>query len=249
MPVPFPTAVEVDLRPPDAAETRVIAGGVAGAVAVDGELSSLQRMLIESLVESMCGFVVPVRAVPKLEPDEFARAMALRDALFRQRMLQFMLLTSIVLVPLPEAVITRVEVRPVTHARLGDLAQAEPARLVQAALEAATQRVADVEGLVLLVHRRRPPLHRGAMERGGGLVAARRRGRVRHVQEMGVVVDEARRLEHGYSWTSSMRVPKIAFGCTNATVVPREPGRGASSITRPPASLMACSAAAQSFTR
>jgi hypothetical protein len=109
MPVPFPTAVEVDLRPPDAAETRVIAGGVAGAVAVDGELSSLQRMLIESLVESMCGFVVPVRAVPKLEPDEFARAMALRDALFRQRMLQFMLLTSIVLVPLPEAVITRVE--------------------------------------------------------------------------------------------------------------------------------------------
>ena len=30
-----------------------------------------------------------------------------------------------------------------------------------------------------------------------------------------------------YSWTSSMRVPKLPFGCTNATVVPRLPGRGA----------------------
>ena len=34
-----------------------------------------------------------------------------------------------------------------------------------------------------------------------------------------------------YSSTSSMRVPQIAFGWTNATVVPRDPGRGASSIT------------------
>ena len=34
-----------------------------------------------------------------------------------------------------------------------------------------------------------------------------------------------------YSWTSSMSVPKAVFGCTNATVVPREPGRGSWSIT------------------
>ncbi len=33
-----------------------------------------------------------------------------------------------------------------------------------------------------------------------------------------------------YSWTSSMRVPKLPFGCTKATVVPRLPGRGAWSI-------------------
>ena len=31
-----------------------------------------------------------------------------------------------------------------------------------------------------------------------------------------------------------MSVPNAPFGCTNATVVPRLPGRGASSITRPP---------------
>ena len=35
-----------------------------------------------------------------------------------------------------------------------------------------------------------------------------------------------------YSWTSSIRVPNAVFGCTNATVVPRLPGRGASSMTR-----------------
>ena len=34
-----------------------------------------------------------------------------------------------------------------------------------------------------------------------------------------------------------MRVPNAVFGCTNATVVPRLPGRGSSSITRCPSAL------------
>lgn len=37
-----------------------------------------------------------------------------------------------------------------------------------------------------------------------------------------------------YSWTSSISVPKAPFGCRNATVVPLLPGRGASSMARPP---------------
>ena len=52
-----------------------------------------------------------------------------------------------------------------------------------------------------------------------------------------------------YSWTSSMRVPKAPFGWTKATVVPREPGRGAWSMTWPPWSLTDCRATAQSATR
>ena len=52
-----------------------------------------------------------------------------------------------------------------------------------------------------------------------------------------------------YSCTSSINVPNDVLGCTKATVVPRDPGRGSSSITRPPASLIACSATAQSSTR
>src|SRR5205823_3830365 len=42
MPVPFPSEAEVLLRPPDAEEVRIIAGGVTGAVAQDGKLTSLQ---------------------------------------------------------------------------------------------------------------------------------------------------------------------------------------------------------------
>jgi hypothetical protein len=109
MPVPLPTEDEVLLLPPDAAEARIIAGGVAAAVAPDSQLTSLQRFLIESLIESMTGFVVPALHVPRLNPSEFARVMARRDAVFRTRMVQFMLLCSLVLVPLPDDVVKRVE--------------------------------------------------------------------------------------------------------------------------------------------
>ncbi len=46
-----------------------------------------------------------------------------------------------------------------------------------------------------------------------------------------------------------MRVPKLPLGWTKATVVPREPGRGAASMGVAPASTMAWRAAAQSSTR
>ena len=59
MPVPLPSDADVLLQPPDAAEARIIAGGVAAAIAPAGGLTSLQRVLVESLIESMTGFVVP----------------------------------------------------------------------------------------------------------------------------------------------------------------------------------------------
>jgi hypothetical protein len=52
-----------------------------------------------------------------------------------------------------------------------------------------------------------------------------------------------------HSWTSSIRVPKAPLGCTKATVVPRDPGRGTWSMTSPPWSLTDWRAAAQSSTR
>ena len=52
-----------------------------------------------------------------------------------------------------------------------------------------------------------------------------------------------------YSWTSSIRVPNADLGCKKATVVPRLPGRGTSSITRCPSARTRASAAAQSCTR
>ena len=52
-----------------------------------------------------------------------------------------------------------------------------------------------------------------------------------------------------HSWTSSISVPNAVFGCTNATVVPRLPGRGCSSITRYPCCFTESSAFSQSATR
>ncbi len=109
MPVPLPSAEEVLLRPPDAAEARVVAGGVVAAVAPAGGLTNLQRLLVEALIESMTGFVVPVARVPRLGANEFALALCRRNAPFRRRMVQFMLLCSLVLVPLPDEVVRRVE--------------------------------------------------------------------------------------------------------------------------------------------
>lgn len=60
-------------------------------------------------------------------------------------------------------------------------------------------------------------------------------------------VGEPERRAH--SCTSSISVPKAVFGWTNATVVPRLPGRGCSSITRCPLRFTDSSASAQSATR
>jgi hypothetical protein len=109
VPVPLPSHDAVKLTPPDAVEARTIAGGVAAAVAPGGQLTSLQRLLIESLLESMTGFVVPANHVPRIGPGEFAHALATRDEAFRHRMVHFMLLCSLVLAPLPEEVVQRVE--------------------------------------------------------------------------------------------------------------------------------------------
>jgi hypothetical protein len=109
MPVPFPPPESEKLGPPDAVEARVIAGGVAGAVGRDGRLASLQRLLLEAVVESMTGFVVPAVALPRLGPDELARALAPRGEMFRSRMVQIMLLCALVLDPLPQAVVDRVD--------------------------------------------------------------------------------------------------------------------------------------------
>jgi hypothetical protein len=109
MPVPIPSDADALQRPPDAAETRLIAGAVAGAIAPATGLTSLQRVLVESLIESMTGFVVPVTRVPRIGPQDFARELRDRSKGFRERMVQFMLLCSLVLVPLPDEVVRRVE--------------------------------------------------------------------------------------------------------------------------------------------
>jgi hypothetical protein len=97
------------MEPPDATEARLIAGAVAAAVTPAGGLTSLQRVMIEAVTESMTSFVVPLSVLPRLGPDEFAQAMNRRDEQFRGFMLRFMLLCALVLNPLPEEVVDRVD--------------------------------------------------------------------------------------------------------------------------------------------
>ena len=106
--VALPSPDVENLERPDAAEARLIAGGVAGAVALDGGLAPLQRLMIESLTESMTGFVVPATALPRIGPEAFAQAMRRRGEIFRTRMIQFMLLAALVLDPLPESIVVRI---------------------------------------------------------------------------------------------------------------------------------------------
>src|SRR5260221_2930631 len=66
-------------------------------------------MMIEEIVDSMTRLAVPVSAVPRLGPEAFASAMSARDELFRARMVQFMLLSALVLNPLPETIVDRID--------------------------------------------------------------------------------------------------------------------------------------------
>jgi hypothetical protein len=109
MPVPLPGPDRVNETRPDAAEARIIAGGVAGAAAPGGVLTSLQRVVIEALTESMTDWVVPASAVPRIGPEAFAQAMSDRDEGFRSRMVQFMLLCALVLNPVPDEVVDRID--------------------------------------------------------------------------------------------------------------------------------------------
>jgi hypothetical protein len=108
MPTPLPTAETVDLRPPDAAEAQRTAVGVASAVAPDGNLTDLQRVLIEALFPAMTTHAVEVEHYEPVSAEAFAASMAARDEQFRTRGVQIMLLCALILRPLPQDVVDRI---------------------------------------------------------------------------------------------------------------------------------------------
>ncbi len=109
MAVPLPDASTVNLVPPDAVETELMARAFATAAAGPGGLTEVQRAVVNATVEAMTGFALDVAALPPLGPDEFAEAMRRRDLRFRQRMVQVMLLLELLLVPLPPEVTKQVQ--------------------------------------------------------------------------------------------------------------------------------------------
>ena len=104
MPVPLPSAENVDREKPDAAATQVMADGVASAVAGRQGLLPVQRSLIEALFPAMTGHQVTLEGRPAMTATGFAEAMARRELQFRSRMVQVMLLGALLRHPLPDDV-------------------------------------------------------------------------------------------------------------------------------------------------
>lgn len=109
MPVPLPTDDEVLLTRPTAEEAAFTARAVASAVAPAGGLTDLQRVLIEALFPAMTDHAVDVSDYQPLTAEEFAQGLARRSEAFRTRGVQIMVLCALVLRPLPEDVVARVE--------------------------------------------------------------------------------------------------------------------------------------------
>ena len=98
----------MNLTPPDAAEVQATACGVASVVAGPGGLTPLQRTLIEALFPAMTGHPVDLDAFAPMTTHDVAVALAPRNLQFRTRGVQIMLLSALVLRPLPEEVAVRV---------------------------------------------------------------------------------------------------------------------------------------------
>jgi hypothetical protein len=106
VPVPMPSETDVLLTPPDQAEVDLIVRGLFTATRSTGGWSPLQEVVLAAAVEAMTGFVVagrPGDRVP-LGPDGLAEALARRNRIFRERILQTMILGALVVDPLPEEV-------------------------------------------------------------------------------------------------------------------------------------------------
>jgi hypothetical protein len=106
VPVALPTTPK--LTPPEAEEAAFVARGVVSAVTPPGGLTDLQAVLIEATFDALTGHTIDVHTVKAIEPAEFAAGLADRNAVFRTRVVQVMLLPALVLRPLPESVVDRV---------------------------------------------------------------------------------------------------------------------------------------------
>jgi hypothetical protein len=107
MAVPLPTSPK--LAPPDRPETEALVAVIMTAAAPNGGLTAVQRLLTEALVEAMTGHAVACDEVAPITAEQYAMAIAERNAAFRTRGLQVVLLIALILRPLPPEVVARVE--------------------------------------------------------------------------------------------------------------------------------------------
>ena len=104
MPVPFPGPDDLDLEPPDAAETARSAAGVLSAARPPDGNSEFQQLLITAAFEAMTGHAVAAASLPVVDASIYAEQLRRRAPMYRMRMVHMMVLAALVLRPIPPEV-------------------------------------------------------------------------------------------------------------------------------------------------
>jgi hypothetical protein len=107
MPVFMPSPDEADLSRPGLTETQQLARGVRTVVGGSDPLTPLQGLLLSAVFVSMTGHTVDVGAATPIDAVAFAQQLARRDAAFRGRILQIMILGALIMHPIPATVSAR----------------------------------------------------------------------------------------------------------------------------------------------
>ncbi len=108
MPVPFPTDEVVNLSPPTHEESVRNAAGILAATRPDTGNTDFQRLLIEATFASLTGHEIDAGSLPDVDAITNAENLATRAEGFRMRMVHMMILSALVLRPIPPEVATRV---------------------------------------------------------------------------------------------------------------------------------------------
>jgi hypothetical protein len=92
----------------DIEEVRLVARGIATAVAPETGITDVQAELLEAIAAALTGHRVDYRALEPLGPTELADVLAVHDLQYRQRIVHHMVLGELVLRPIPVVVAHRV---------------------------------------------------------------------------------------------------------------------------------------------
>jgi len=98
----------IDPSPPSTEEVRLVARGIATAVAPTGGLTDNQVGLLQAITLALTGECVPYGDLEPLDAEALAAALADRPIEYRRRIVHHMVLGELILVPLPEDVAGRV---------------------------------------------------------------------------------------------------------------------------------------------
>ena len=108
MPVPFPSDASVNLNPPEFEESRRHAAGILSATRPATGNTEFQRLLMEATFVAMTGNDFRCDELPFIDAAENAANLADRAEQFRMRMVHMMVLSALVLRPVPPEVAAQV---------------------------------------------------------------------------------------------------------------------------------------------